>query len=71
MGIMPPIWRETAARYVAKGLKKCPGRSFRFPNFIRTQLLVEIINHESFDSEFAQAAFLSSPSSECVRRRSI
>lgn len=51
---MTPIVRN-----VANGLKKCRGRSFRFPNFIRIPLLVKIIHRKSSAIEFAQAALLS------------
>ena len=40
-------------------MEKCQGRSSRFPNFIRSQRLLMIINHESFNIEFDQADFLS------------
>ena len=55
----PTTWIAPIARHVAKGLMKCQDRSCRFPNFIRGQLLVKIIHHESLMGEFAQAAFLS------------
>ena len=46
-------------RHVAKGLKKAHGKSFRFANFIRSQLLAKIVEHESTWGEFAQSAFFS------------
>ena len=52
-------WVTRAVRHVAKGLKKCRNRSFRLPNFIRSQLMIRIIDHETFSIECAQAAFLS------------
>ena len=52
-------WLAQAVRHVAKGMKKSQGRSFRFSNFIRSQLLVKLIEFETPSSEFAQAAFLS------------
>ena len=53
----PTTWLTPAVRHVAKGLAKAQNKSFKFANFIRSQLLVEIIEHESTGSEFAQAAF--------------
>ena len=55
----PTTWSTPVIRHIAKGLKKCQDKSFRFPNFIRSPLLLKIINHESSASEFAQACFLS------------
>ena len=52
-------WLTPAVRHVARGLKKCQDRSFRFPNFTRSQLLAKILAHETVTSEFAQACFLS------------
>ena len=52
-------WSTPAVRHVARGLKKCQDRSFRFPNFIRSHLLVRILTHETARSEFAQACFFS------------
>ena len=46
-------------RHVAKGLKKRQDKSFRFPSFIRSPLLLKITNHESAVGEFAQACFFS------------
>ena len=51
----PASWLTPAVRHVAKGLKKCQGKSFRFLNFVRSRLLARIIRHESDSSEFAQA----------------
>ena len=53
-------WLTPAVRHVARGLKKCQGRSFRYPNFIRIHLLAKIAAHETARSEFAQARFCSS-----------
>ena len=44
---------------MAKGLKKCQGLSFRFPNYVRGRLLIRLIRSESIQSEFAQACLLS------------
>ena len=52
-------WLTPAVRHVARGLKKCQDTSFKFPNFIRVALLLQIIQHEPADSEFAQAFWLS------------
>ena len=56
---MPTDWLTPKVRHVAKGLKKSHGHSFRFSNFIRSSLLIQLIHHETIQSEFAQAAFLS------------
>ena len=37
------------------GLKKCHEWSYKFPNFIRSSLLIRRIQSESIHSEFAQA----------------
>ena len=55
----PTTWYTAAVRHVVKGLKKCQDRSFRFHNFIRSPLLLKIVEKETPASEFAQAAFLS------------
>ena len=55
----PTTWHTQAVRHVVKGLKKCQDRSFRFHNFIRSPLLMKIIEKETPESEFAQAAMLS------------
>ena len=46
-------------RHVAKGLEKRQRRIFRFPNSIRSQLSIKIIDRETSPIEFAQATFLS------------
>ena len=48
-------WMTPAARHVARGLKKGRGKSARFPNFIRIEMLLRIIQLESIEREFAQA----------------
>ena len=40
-------------------MKKSQGRSFRFSNFIRSQLLLKLVEFEPPRREFAQAALLS------------
>ena len=55
----PTSWFSDVIKHIAKGLKKCQDRSFRFHNFIRSSLLARVIQHESVKSEFAHAAFLS------------
>ena len=55
----PTAWLTPVVRHGARGLKKCQDRSFRFPNFIRSQLIAEIIARETPASEFAQACFFS------------
>ena len=58
----PTTWKSPCIRHIAKGLAKCQDKSFRFPNFIRSPLLLRIISHETSvngPSEFAQAAFFS------------
>ena len=53
-------WETPCVAHVARGLRKCQGRSIRFSNFIRTPLLLlRITEHDSAGSEFAQAAFFS------------
>ena len=54
-------WFTPAVRHVSRGLKKSQNKSFRFSNFIRIQLLVRLVDHESPSREFAKAAFLSPP----------
>ena len=44
---------------MAKGLKKCQDKIFKFPNYIRIRLLIRIIRAESTRSEFAQACLFS------------
>ena len=56
---LPTDWFTDKVSHIAKGLKKSQDRSFRFHNFIRSPLLTKLIKHESAESEFAQAAFLS------------
>ena len=56
---LPTDWLTPKVSHISKGLKKSQDRSFRFHNFIRSPLLTKIIKHESAESEFAQAAFLS------------
>ena len=55
----PVSWLTSAVRHVAKGLKKCQGNSFEFPNFILIELLLRIIRRETVVSEFAQACWAS------------
>ena len=58
--IGPPVsWLTPAVRHVAKGLKKFQDSSFKFPNFIRSELLLRIVRHETAASEFAQACWRS------------
>ena len=52
-------WLTPAVRHIAKGLKKCQDKSFKFPNFIRSRLLIRLIKSESIEAEFAQACLLS------------
>ena len=52
-------WISPAVRRIARGLAKCQNKSFRFPNFIRSSLLLRIVEFEGFASEFAQVAYLS------------
>ena len=55
----PTTWKTPCVDHVARGLRKCQDRSFRFSNFIRGPLLLEIIDHDTRGSDFAQAAFFS------------
>ena len=48
-------WLTPAVRHVANGLKKCQDKSSKFPNYIRSRLLLRLIRSESIQSEFAQA----------------
>ena len=52
-------WLTPAVRHVARGLKKCQDRIFRFPNFIRRHLMGKIAARETDRGEFAQACFFS------------
>ena len=62
-------------RLIAKGLKKCQDKSFEFSNFIRISILLQLIEFNSTQNEFAQActiAFLFSfrvPSETLALRR--
>ena len=56
---LPTTWLTPAIRHIAKGMRKFQDKSFRFPNFIRIQLMLKIIDQDSFASEFAQARFVS------------
>ena len=55
----PTEWLTPAVRHVAKGLKKCRGNSFKFPNFAQSRPLVRLVKFETVQSEFAQACWLS------------
>lgn len=48
-----------AVRRAAKGLKKCQYTRFRFPNFIRSDFLLRLLNMEKISSEFAKACAIS------------
>ena len=52
-------WNTSAVKHIAKGLKKCQDLSFRFPNYVRSKLLIRLIQAESIRSEFVQACVLS------------
>ena len=56
---LPLNWLTLAVKTIAKGLKKSQDKSFKFSNFIRSDLLLQIIEKLSMDSEFAQACMLS------------
>ena len=55
----PATWLTPAGRHVSRGLKKCHDTAFRFPNFIRCQLLLRIAQQESDESDLGQACWLS------------
>ena len=55
----PVSWMTPAVRHVSNGLKKCQDNSFKFPNFIRIELLLRIIRHETVASEFPHACWMS------------
>ena len=55
----PVTWLTPAARHISKGLKKCQGASFRFPNFIRGDILLRLLKMGAIRSEIAQACVLS------------
>ena len=55
----PVTWLTPAVRDVARGLKKCQDDSFRFPNFIRSSLLLRIIQQETAAIEFPQSCWMS------------
>ena len=52
-------WMTPVARRLPKGLKKCQDTCFRFPNFIRSRLLLRITRHEGCQSEFPHACWMS------------
>ena len=55
----PVSWLTPAVRHVAKGLGKCQDNRFKFPNFIRIELLLRTIRHETVAIEFEQACRMS------------
>ena len=71
----PLLGSPPCAKHAAEGLKKRQNKSSRFPNFIRSPLLLRVITHETSASEFDQAAFFSflfslrAPSATPVLRR--
>ena len=52
-------WYTPAVKHVAKGLIKCQGKSFKFPNFIRSRLLIRMLRSQGLESESAQACLFS------------
>ena len=56
---MPTSWYTPDAKYVAKGTKKRQDLSFRFPNYVRSRLLIRLVRAESAQSEFPHACLLS------------
>ena len=52
-------WLTPAVRHLAKGLKKCQDKSSKFPNFIRSRLLLRLAKSETIRSDFAQACLRS------------
>ena len=48
-----------AVRHIAKGMGEFQNKSFRFPNFTRSSILLRIIEFWTFSSEFAQVSRLS------------
>ena len=52
-------WLSPAVKLIAKGLKKCQDKSFKFSNFIRSAQLLQIIEYKSMEDEFAQACMIS------------
>ena len=56
---MSTDWFTPKVRHVAMGLKKSQNRSFRFSNFIRRSLLIQLLRRATVQSEFAKASFLS------------
>ena len=54
----PIDWYSPAVVYAARCLRAAGKRKIRFPNFIRSELVLRIIKHEGDDSEFARLAYL-------------
>ena len=60
---------------VSRGLRAADKGRFRFPNFIRSELVIRVINFEPMNSRFAQLAFfaylfaLRVPSEALILRR--
>ena len=53
----PTAWFSPSVINTVKGLRAAGKGKFRFPNFIRSELVIRIITFEPFGSEFDQVAF--------------
>ena len=56
---LPTAWNAPAVRHIAKGVKKCQDKSFKFSNFIRSSVILQLVERRSMQDEFAQACAIS------------
>ena len=56
---LPTSWLSPAALHIAKGLKQCQDKRFKFSNFIRSSVIIQLVEHKSRQGEFVQACMLS------------
>ena len=55
----PLSWDTPAVRNIVAALKLLGSGKFRFPNFIRSELVAQVIKKESRDAPFAQLSYIS------------
>ena len=53
----PVTWFSPAVVNVSRGLRAAGKGRFRFPNFIRSELVIRVVNLEPLHIQFAQLAF--------------
>ena len=53
----PAAWFSNAVINTVRGIRSAGKGEFRFPNFIRSELVIRVINFEPFGIQFAQLAF--------------